>query len=80
MSKAPTAHPKQSKVNDSELVDIDTVKIDIDLPIAERVQQCINQVKNPYRFRAGGVIVNIEHLNNGLTLESAFSSYLNDLM
>ncbi len=80
MSKAPTAHQKQTEISDNELVDISTIHIDIDLPIAERVQQCINQVKNPYRFRAGGVIVNIEHLNNGLTLEGVFSSYLNDLM
>ncbi len=64
----------------ADLVDIDSVQVDIDLPIEERIKQYVAQVKNPYRFRAGGLIVNIEHLNNGLTLESAFSSYLNDLM
>ena len=70
-----------SQQNDiAELVDIDTVQMDIDLPIEERIKQYVEQVKNPYRFLAGGLIVNIEHLNNGLTLESAFSSYLNDLM
>ncbi len=66
--------------DDNGLVDIDTVQIDIDLPIEERVKQYAGQVRNPYRFRAGGVIVNIEYSNNGLTLENAFSSYINDLM
>ena len=64
----------------ADLIDIDSVQVDIDLPVEERIKQYVAQVKNPYRFRAGGLIVNIEHLNNGLTLESAFSSYLNDLM
>ena len=76
MPRTTIAHQKDI----SELVDIDTVHVDIDLPIEERIKQYVAQVKNPYRFRAGGLIVNIEHLNNGLTLESAFSSYLDDLM
>ncbi len=64
----------------AELVDIDTVQVDIDLPIEERIKQYVEQVKNPYRFLAGGVIVNVAHRNNGLKLETAVSSYLSDLM
>ncbi len=66
--------------NTAELVDIDTVKVDISLPIEERVKQYVQQVKNPYRFLAGGVIVNIAHNNSGLKLETAVSSYLSDII
>ncbi len=66
--------------NDTEeLVDIGTVQIDIDLPVEERVKSYAEQMKNPYRFLIGGLIVNIEHLDNGLSLERALSSYLDEL-
>jgi hypothetical protein len=76
MLKMPLTH--QNDI--AELVDIDTVQVDIDLPIKERVRQYVEQLKNPYRFFAGGVIVNIMHRNDGLKLESAVASYLEDIM
>ena len=63
----------------ADLIDIDSVQVDIDLPIEERIKQYVEQVKNPYRFLAGGVIVNVAHRNNGLKLETAVSSYLSDI-
>ena len=69
-----------SQQNDiAELVDIDSVTIDTSLPIEERVKHYVEQVKTPYRFRAGNVIVNIEHKNNGLKLDTAIASYLSSI-
>ena len=63
----------------AELVDIDSVTIDTSLPIEERVKHYVEQVKTPYRFRAGNVIVNIEHKNNGLKLDNAIAAYLSSI-
>lgn len=42
-----------------ELVDMDTVKINQELPVAERVQDYIRQIKNPYCYKSHGVMVKI---------------------
>lgn len=42
-----------------ELVDMDTVKINQELPVAERVQDYIRQIKNPYCYKSHGVVVKI---------------------
>ncbi len=69
-----------SQQNDiAELVDIDSVTIDTSLPIEERVKHYVEQVKTPYRFRAGNVVVNIEHKNNGLKLDNAIAAYLSSI-
>ena len=39
--------------NKDELVDIETVHIDPDLPPAERLLNYLEQIKNPYCFRCG---------------------------
>ncbi len=59
-----------------EPVDMDTVEIDAGLPIEERVKRYVEKVENPYRFRAGKIIVNIEHKNDGLKLDEALLAYL----
>ena len=48
------------KRNDTpELVDIETVHIREDLPVKERVEDYIRQIKNPYCYRSHGVVVKI---------------------
>lgn len=46
-------------IDPEELVDIENVKIDPELPARERVQDYIRQIKNPYCYRSHGVIVKI---------------------
>ncbi len=43
-----------------ELVDIRTVKVDKTLPKKERVVEFVRQIKNPYRFKCGTMIVGVE--------------------
>lgn len=42
-----------------ELVDIGTVRIDPELPVKERVEDYIRQIRNPYCYISHGVVVKI---------------------
>ena len=46
-------------IDQEELVDMENVKIDPELPVQERVMDYIRQIKNPYCYRSHGVIVKI---------------------
>ena len=46
-------------VKKEDLVDISTVKINTDLPVKERVEDFIRQIKNPYCYLDHGVIVKL---------------------
>lgn len=46
-------------VKKEDLVDISTVKIDTDLPVKERVEDYIRQIKNPYCYVNHGIIIKI---------------------
>ena len=46
-------------VNPSDLVDIESVKINKELPIPERVKDYIQQIRNPYCYLSHGVVVKI---------------------
>ena len=52
------------------------MKIDPDLPIAQRMEDYIRQIKNPYAFKCGEIAVNVEYSSNGKTLKDAVKSYL----
>ena len=46
-------------VNPEELVDIESVKINQELPVEERVRDYVRQIKNPYCYISHGTIVKI---------------------
>ena len=48
-----------------ELVDIRDVKLDSSLGQAERIQSFLQQIKNPYCFRVGDVVVNVAYTEGG---------------
>jgi len=58
-----------------ERVDINTIAIDTEAPIAIRVQQFLEQVKNPYAYKCGDVAVNIEFTPKGKSLREAMISH-----
>ena len=59
-----------------ELVDIRDVKLDSSLGQAERIQSFLQQIKNPYCFRVGDVVVNLMFFCHDLTaLQSLFPSF-----
>lgn len=54
-----------SDVDRNALVDISTVQIDPDLPPVERLENYIEQVKNPYLFRSGNTAVRVRFATDG---------------
>ena len=59
-----------------DLVDISTVKIDQSLSRDERIADYIRQVKNPYCYRSGDIVVQISFAQTDATLEDRLLSYL----
>ena len=58
----------------SRLVDITTIQIDTDKPKARRMEEFVRQIKNPYLFKVGDVIVKVSFQKDGATLQKAFES------
>ena len=58
------------------LVEIRDVKLDSSMEQADRVRSFIQQVKNPYRFKVGDVVVNVAYTNGGATLNECFADML----
>jgi hypothetical protein len=76
MTKEELLHLKTAEVPYEARVDIKDVKIDPDLPIKQRLEDFIRQIKNPYAFKCGEIAVNLQFSSNGKTIESAVKSYL----
>ncbi|MCL2531943.1 MAG: hypothetical protein FWE40_07285 [Oscillospiraceae bacterium] len=59
-------------------VDIRGVVLDPDMPAAQRAEQYLQQVKNPYHFRVGDIAVNVQFASER-PLKDAVVSYLINL-
>ena len=57
-----------TSVNPDELVDIREVHIDENLNDADKIQDYIEKIKNPYVYKYGDYIVKLEFENEGSTL------------
>ena len=57
-------------------VDIANIKIDRNAPAAQRAEQFLQQIKNPYAFRHGNLAINLSFSPNGKPLKEAVISYL----
>ena len=56
-------------VDRDTLVDIQTIVIDETLPQKDRLESFIKQIKNPYCFRCGKIVVKVKFADDGDTLE-----------
>lgn len=63
-------------VDRDELVDISDVKIDRTAPKKERLLSFVRQVRNPYVFKCGNVVVKSVFSNTDTTLEDCMEHYL----
>ena len=61
------------------LVDIRDGKLDSSMGQAERVKSFLAQIKNPYCFRVGDVVVNVAYTKGGATLNDCFADMLSIL-
>ena len=55
-------------VKPEDVVDIQQIKIDDGLSQQEKQREFIRQVKNPYCFRVGKIIVKASYSGNGVSL------------
>ena len=69
----------QTKKASHPLVDIRDVKLDSNLEQPERIRSFLRQIKNPYCFKVGNVVVNIAYTEGGATLNDCFSDMLSIL-
>lgn len=63
-------------VQKSELADISTIKIDITKSKEERLQQYLEQIRNPYCFTCKGATVKVSFSNTEDTLQDKLYQYL----
>lgn len=63
-------------VNRADLVDIRDVEIDRSLPKEDRIRSFINQIKNPYCFKCGDIVVKTSFIDTDVTLEERMEHYL----
>lgn len=66
-------------VDPTTLVDIREIKIDKDLPREQRIEEFISQIKNPYCFKVGNIIVSVGFSNDGVTFNQRMENYLQTL-
>lgn len=63
-------------VSRDALMDIQDVEIDPEQPKEERIKSFIRQIKNPYCFRVGNVVVKTTFADTDVTLDDRLEHYL----
>lgn len=58
------------------LQDIKSVSVNTELPVEERMKEFIRQIKNPYFFRCGKLIVQVEYCETGKTIHDCIKEYI----
>ena len=62
-----------------DLVDIRDVKINHGLPKEERILDFLGQIKTPYCFKHGKIVIKVGFSESDATFEDKFESYLRSL-
>ena len=57
---------------DEQLVDIRDVKIDRTLPTEERIRSFVEQIRDPYKFKVGDLVVKVSFANTQNTITDNF--------
>lgn len=60
----------------SSLVDIGNIRIDSSLPAKEKLSSYLEQIKNPYLFRCGDVIVKVSYSDTNISLEDRLEQFI----
>ena len=66
-------------VDPQSLVDRRMVRINKDLPQKERLKQYVEQIKNPYCYLDGDVVVKVSFTDESVTLEVRLQAYIRSL-
>lgn len=63
-------------VDKAELIDLNTIHIDQEKPVAERIESFIQQIKNPYCFKVGDIAVKVNYKEDGPTFQQNFEELI----
>ncbi len=58
------------------LVDIEKINVDKNLPVEERIREFVRQIKNPYFFRCGKLIVQVEYSDTGKSINDCLKEFI----
>jgi hypothetical protein len=67
-------------VDRSSLVDLNDVRIDESLSQRERITEFIRQIKNPYCYKCGNIVVKESFSNNGKSIDDCLEQYIGTLV
>ncbi len=59
----------------SELIDLQSIQIDTSKPVAERIPEFLEQVRNPYLFKVGDVAMKVNY-GDGKAFSDAIAALL----
>lgn len=66
-------------VDPESLVDVTGILISDDMTKEERVAEFVKQVKNPYCFRVGDMVVKNVYSSDGISLKDRFEQFVRTL-
>ena len=66
-------------VDPAQLVNASEVAVDMELPKDKRMQEMLHQIKNPYCFLSGTVVVKVNYADTSVSVDERFESYLRTL-
>ena len=66
-------------VDPETLVDITSVHLDGEQPRKDRIRNFLEQIKNPYCYRVGKVVVKVSFAETDVTLEDRLEHYIRGL-
>jgi len=66
-------------MNKENLVDVENIKIDESDTQAKRFTDIIHQIKNPYCFKSGGIVVKVRYASTEKTISQSIMNYFSCL-
>ena len=66
-------------ISHNELIDLRGIKIDEESSKKQRIQQFVEQIKNPFCFKVGEIAVSVGFSNDGISFEERMKQYLDTL-
>jgi len=75
IKKAGDYMKKKNTTDKSQLMNIENIVIDENKSREERIKEFYRQIKNPYRFLCGDVIVNVVFAKNGKSFEDTLKDF-----
>ena len=68
-------NPDVRTISRSDLVDIRQVNIDPSLSKQDRIKSFVSQIRNPYCYLDGDVVVGVSYADTEISLEDRLKSY-----